>query len=323
MAFETPVLSSITGTNSFEVSSFEEWQRRMSNRFVRVRISTTRPADFHAVLHGNSFDDVTLSRFAASADQTVHRLPEFICEGEQGHIKLSMILKGSALIVQDGREALLSPGDMAIYDTSRPYTAVFDETSDSLVMAFPNTALSVPSEQVRQITASTMSGSTGMGRMVGPFLREFADGLPSFAGHASTMLVYNTLDIVNTMLYAEMGLGAQRASPGSDALVMVMEYIDRHLGDAQLSPATIAAATYMSTRRLHYLFEPVGATVTNWIKAKRLERCRLDLMDPSLGSLSITQIGSRWGFVDAAHFSRVFKSAYGHSPSQFRSLSAA
>lgn len=318
------IASSIgTDVNSFEVSSFQEWQRRMSNRFVRVHISTSRPTDFQASLRGNSIDDITLSRFQATADQTVHRLEDFIYAGEPRHIKLSMILSGSGLIIQDGREAFLGPGDMAIYDTSRPYTAVFDEAADNLVMAFPHEALSVPGHQVGQITASAMSSDTGIGRMVGPFLREFAGSMPTLGGHEGTMLVYNTLDLVNTMIYAELGLGAHLASPRSEALVSVKEYIDRHLGDAQLSPATIAAANFMSTRRLHYLFEEVGTTVTHWIKAKRLERCRMDLMDPALGSVSVTQIGARWGFMDAAHFSRSFKSAYGNPPSRFRHGAAA
>ncbi len=31
---------------------------------------------------------------------------------------------GSSMVVQDGREAVLRPGDMAPYDTTRPYTLV-------------------------------------------------------------------------------------------------------------------------------------------------------------------------------------------------------
>jgi AraC-like DNA-binding protein len=314
--------STAAEVNSFEVHTFEEWQNRMSNRFVRVQISTNRPSNFHAVLQGRSFDDITLSRFEAKADQKVDRLQQFIWPGEPRHIKLSMILGGSGLIVQDGREALLGPGDMAIYDTSRPYTAVFDDSADSLVMVFPQEALSVPGEQVGQLTATSMSSSLGMGRMVGPFLKELADSLASFSGHAGTMLVYNTLDLINTLIYTELDLGQRRADPKSDALATVKEYIDRHLRDTRLSPATIAAAHFMSTRRLHYLFEGAGVTVTNWIKSRRLERCRMDLKDPALGAVSITQVAARWGFADSAHFSRAFKSGYGISPSRFRNTAA-
>jgi len=46
-----------------------------------------------------------------------------LARGDGGeHFKLSLMLEGSALIVQDDREAVLAPGDFAIYDCDRPYT---------------------------------------------------------------------------------------------------------------------------------------------------------------------------------------------------------
>jgi transcriptional regulator GlxA family with amidase domain len=47
---------------------------------------------------------------------------------------------------------------------------------------------------------------------------------------------------------------------------------------------------------------------------RRLERCRRDLLDPALSDLPASAIALGWGFVDAAHFSRVFREAYGHPP---------
>lgn len=310
-------ISPLGGANTFEANTFEEWQQRMSNRFVRLQISTSRPRDFHAVLHGRSFDDVSLSRIEADAHQ-VDRLQDFICQGESRYFKLSMLLAGSGMVVQDGREAILRPGDMTIYDTSRPYTAMFDDGSDSLVMVFPQEMLSVPSESVAALTATPLSSTSRMGKLIGPFLGQLAESLDGISGHSGIMLAHNTLDLINTLVYTELDFGAQPSDPRANALAEVKEYVERHLGDSRLNPTAIAAAHYMSTRRLHYLFEDTEMTVTNWIKARRLERCRLDLMDPALGSRTITQIAARWGFVDSAHFSRAFRAAFGASPSKFR-----
>ncbi|MGW9499321.1 helix-turn-helix domain-containing protein [Streptomyces prasinus] len=46
--------------------------------------------------------------------------------------------------------------------------------------------------------------------------------------------------------------------------------------------------------------------------------CHRDLTDPRLRSRSIRAIATRWGFVDAAHFSRAFRAAYGVSPRDHR-----
>ncbi|NKX50861.1 helix-turn-helix domain-containing protein [Arthrobacter deserti] len=315
MASGTLKVSTLGGAGIFEANTFEEWQERMSNRFVRLQVSTSRPDNFHALLHGRSFDDISLSRTEPHAHQ-VDRLQDFICQGEARYYKLSMLLGGAGLVVQDGREAVLGPGDMVIYVTARPYSAVFVDAADSLVMVFPQVALSVSAESVARLTATALSSTSGMGRLVGPFLRELAATLDSISGHGGIMLAHNTLVLVNTMAYTE--LGAQGADPRTGALAEVKEYIDRNLASSTLGPSTIAAAHYMSTPRLHYLFEGAGTTVPSWIKARRLDRSRRDLMDPALGHATITQIATRWGFPDSAHFSRAFKAPFGATPSEYR-----
>jgi len=37
-----------------------------------------------------------------------------------------------------------------------------------------------------------------------------------------------------------------------------------------------------------------------------------------LADRPVAAIAARWGFVDAAHFSRAFKTAFGISPSEYR-----
>ncbi|WP_368857754.1 helix-turn-helix domain-containing protein [Nonomuraea sp. MG754425] len=42
-----------------------------------------------------------------------------------------------------------------------------------------------------------------------------------------------------------------------------------------------------------------------------MERCRVDLADPLLSGQTVAQIAARWGFPDAASFSRAFKTVFG------------
>jgi AraC-like DNA-binding protein len=80
----------------------------------------------------------------------------------------------------------------------------------------------------------------------------------------------------------------------------------------------VAAAHHISTRCLQKLFAAAGITVAGCIKERRLERCRHDLEDPSLLRDSIGTICARHGYIDSAHFSRLFKQRYGLSPRAFR-----
>ena len=60
-------------------------------------------------------------------------------------------------------------------------------------------------------------------------------------------------------------------------------------------------------------------SVSELIWARRLEQARRDLADPLHRHVSVTGIGYDAGFKDAAHFSRAFKSAFGETPSAYRS----
>jgi AraC-like DNA-binding protein len=95
-------------------------------------------------------------------------------------------------------------------------------------------------------------------------------------------------------------------------------FIDAHLGDPALTPATVAAAHHISLRYLHKLFEPEPQGVAGMIRQRRLERCRHDLLDPAQADRPVAGIAARWGFSSAAHFSRVFRDAYGLPPAEFR-----
>jgi AraC-like DNA-binding protein len=98
----------------------------------------------------------------------------------------------------------------------------------------------------------------------------------------------------------------------------IRAFIDSHLGDPELTPAAVAAAHHISLRYLHKLFEPEGHGVAGLIRQRRLERCRQDLLDPAQVDRPVAGIAARWGFSSAAHFSRVFREAYGLPPAAFR-----
>lgn len=100
----------------------------------------------------------------------------------------------------------------------------------------------------------------------------------------------------------------------------ILSFIDRHLDDPELGVARIARAFGISTRSVHKLFEGEAHTVARAIWDRRLERCRDEMVDPSLASRSITEIAHLWGFSDSQHFSRAFKQRFGVAPRLYRNI---
>ena len=101
-------------------------------------------------------------------------------------------------------------------------------------------------------------------------------------------------------------------------LHQIRQHIDRVLSDPQLTPDRVAAHAGVSTRTLQKLFGTSGQTFTHYLRLRRLTRCRADLANPLLVHESISDICTRWGFTDAAHFSRAFRERYRLSPRAYR-----
>ena len=155
--------------------------------------------------------------------------------------------------------------------------------------------------------------------MISPFLVQLAENLDALSGTSGHRLAYNAVDLIATMFESE--LNVRRAPVGGshgEMLTRMRQHIEANLGDPELSPAGIAAAHFMSTRQLHNIFHEADTTVAGWIRTRRLEHCRRDLRDPILGDRPVGAIAARWGFLDAAHFSRTFRLAFGEPPSAYR-----
>src|SRR5476651_2640745 len=76
---------------------------------------------------------------------------------EPSYYKASLQVSGTGLLVQDGREAVLQPGDLAIYDTGRPYSLLFENDMRMLVLMFPREHLGLPPTAIRELTAHRFS----------------------------------------------------------------------------------------------------------------------------------------------------------------------
>jgi AraC-like DNA-binding protein len=298
-----------------------DYRKAVIESFVPLDVSRVNADPFWGRLRGVDFDDVHVHEVTASP-HCVTRTDSLIAAADPRSYKASLQVSGTGLLIQDGREALLQPGDLAIYDTARPYSLVFEEDMRMLVLMFPREQLGLPPDMMRQLTAHRFSSENGLGAMIIPFLQTVAQDLDKVGGVTGPRLVRTAIDLITTIFANELDLEADPRDSHQLLMQQIRLYIEANLGSADLGPTQIAAAHFISTRHLHGLFRLKGTTVSTWIRERRLENCRRDLIDPLHAHSSVGAIAARWGFVEAAHFSRVFKAAYGMSPSELRARSA-
>jgi AraC-like DNA-binding protein len=295
---------------------FAGYKATVSRAVVALDVHTDRPEHFRGRLDAGITGDIHLFDVCADA-HGVHRTPALIARAPQHYLKFSLIEEGSGIIVQDGRETFLRPGDMALYDTDKPYSLVFDDASRMSIVMFPRELLEIPADMLTGITAVRLDGAEGIGGMIRPYLSALTRQIGEVDGHIARRLFRTAFDMVGTLL--ESQLGSVPAVGAHEALVRrILDYIDDHLSQPDLNPAQIAAAHFISVRHLHGLFSDRGTTVSTLIRTRRLDRSYEDLVNPLYASRSVTTIALDNGFVDAAHFSRTFRSHFGVPPSTVR-----
>lgn len=301
-----------------EAKTLESFCSIASHSFVPLTITAKDHRSFTGKLNSAEVGDLVFTEVAAEP-HLVERTHGDISSGGSGFYKVSMLQSGSSVLVQDGRELVMRPGDLTVYDTSRPYSLLFGEDFRNLIMMFPKNHLDLPVPETEQLTAISLSQEhSSLSPIVFNFLSQFPAQLEHLTDRTRTKLARTSVDLITTLFSSVLDADATTCDPNQLLMRKVYAFIDDNLSSPDLSPGLIARAHFVSKRHLHALFRQAGTTVSTWIRERRLEGCRKDLLDPVLSDRPITAIASRWGFTDAAHFSRVFKTAYGVSPTKLR-----
>ncbi|MFD6061349.1 AraC-like ligand-binding domain-containing protein [Rhodococcus wratislaviensis] len=287
--------------------------------FVPLETTIDRGEDFQGYVRGASLGPVKVSEVVATA-HTVRRTPRMIRASDPEFYKVGLQVRGYCLLTQDDREAALTPGDFAIYDTTRPYQLSFDDRFRMLVMMFPRELLRVPPNGIAELTARRISGRQGLGAMVSPFVKGLGDQVFDASPEVAVHLNDAVLDLLAAAFAEQLQITDSLSLETRHKALRfrVSAFIEEHLPDPGLDLTMVAAAHHISVRQLQKVFEADGTSVAGWIRERRLEQCRRDLVDPRHLHVPVAAVGSRWGFSDPAHFSRLFKAHFGVTPGSYR-----
>jgi AraC-like DNA-binding protein len=263
---------------------------------------------------------VNVGRVDTTTPHSVHRTPGLIRRGSPELYRVALTMSGHARLVQGGRVARLRPGEFTIYDFNRPYELAYDSGVKLAVFSVPYEELALPGGLVAGLTAVPVRTDTGTGALAAPLLRRVALDLDSYRPDSAARLSGVVTTLLSTAIAEHAGQPAVLSEQSREQALQlrIRAFIEQNLGEAGLVPGTVAAAHYISVRYLYRLFEAQGTTVAAWIRHRRLERCRADLADPALGGVPVNAVAARWGLPDPAHFSRLFKRAYGLPPAEYR-----
>lgn len=294
---------------------FDAWRAAVDAAYVPLRARTALVAGYQGGLIAQDLGDIAVSEVTGSPVR-VWRDRATIAASNPGVYKVGLQLQGYCVLSQDGREAALTPGDLAIYDTTRPYTLDFAETFRMFVLVIPRDRLGLTPAEVTRLTAQRVSGRQGLGALAAALLGRLGGQVRHGGADPDPRAVNAVVELTRAVLAQR--LESEPVPSGSVVLSAAKAWIDAHLADPALGVEAVALAQHVSVRYLQKLFADHGTTVSGWIRDRRVQRCKVDLLDPALASHPVAAIGARWGFGNPSSFTRTFRTTVGMTPGEFR-----
>lgn len=238
-------------------------------------------------------------------------------------IWLSLLVEGRSTLIDGERRINLLPGDLLYGPTGAQARLLFTTDFCQLFVKVPHVALSPRLLAPLSLPLGYMPCQGGINRVFSQMLAAVADTIDDLTVEQLRPIELSFTEFLLTCLTGQsatplVGCGANARASN---LHSICQTIEANLADPMLNPVKVASEHGVSLRYLQKLFAQSGNTFSNFVRLRRLERCRADLCSPVYANMSVTEICFRWGFNGSAHFSRAFRSQYGVPPRDFRKSS--
>jgi AraC-like DNA-binding protein len=289
---------------------------------VPVDIAFTEGAPVTAA--GIIYELGDLQKFSVHSNAlTVERTPTQSRDDTRPCVFLGMQPSGTSIVVQHGREALLRPGELVLWDTTAPYTLFDPDGIRHHYFRVPVDRLALPHNMISQLCAVTLSPQHPVADLTATYLQRLETRCDVFERTDTESVAQASVELVRALLTThidatELGREAMHAT----LQLRIIEYLRAHLHEPNLSAAQVASEHHISVRQLYKVLAAAQIGLGDWIRTERLEACRRDLAERVAHSASIAVIARRWGFADPSSFARMFRTAYGMSPREWRDLRA-
>ncbi|MEP9319767.1 helix-turn-helix domain-containing protein [Pseudomonas sp. LABIM340] len=307
-----------TLSNSFQ-DRVDYWREMILRLFADVEIGALPNPAFFGRVRSQKCELLRVSDVGASAQAVNRRHLHPRCREEDKYFAVLM-LEGSECLEQGDSRAKIGPGELSIYDATRPHHLSFDSDWRQIIVSVPRASLNQLVVDMESRTATRISLDNPTGRVLRSFLETLSTQIGEFTPQEMARLSESATHLIALTLGNLQNLAPDHSRSQMLTLTRVKIFINDNLRDPALSAQQIACATGLSARYIGKLFEREGSSLMRYVLRRRLERCGAELRSPLCSTLRISEVAFRWGFNDMSHFSRVFRDFYGCSPKEWRAV---
>ncbi|CAI0701836.1 Transcriptional activator feaR [Serratia proteamaculans] len=287
---------------------FEEWLAKINSACGRFCAKTLGPGFSGAM---QEFRAHALRLSVVDAAQTrLYRTQQEIARSDGSHFFTVFQLRGSSLMEQGDRQAVLSAGDVTLIDASRTSSFTFQQNSRQISLLMPRSYLEQSASEVQY--ARRLDAQSSVVRLSRQLVLGCMQDSQMSAPESEAIL-----NAVATLLRPALVERVVEEDRHPRSFSRTLAFIDTHIQSPQLRPEWIAGELGVSVRSLYRMFARQGLVVAQYIKHRRLDLCAQALRSAP-DRQKLATIGYDWGFSDHSHFSTAFKSRFGVSPSEYR-----
>lgn len=265
-------------------------------------------SDFDGALQVNGIGPLDITTLSSPLHHWV-RSEQHLRSDPAEDIWLGFTLDGHGEIEQHTRKASLSAGSLFLYDATQPFRFSLGGTENHLIR-IPRPLLAQRLPRIGDFTAlvldETRPGVTPLRQMIG----QAASSVALLQDEGISRRYSNT--IIDLLVLSLELQDLKTTHQELDLYGRIMNYIQRHLTEPELSIETIAVAHHVSTRTVTRAFARHQKSPVAEIWKERLNASRAAIECGQVRSVS--QAALEFGFSDFSHFSHAFRKAFGVAP---------
>jgi AraC-like DNA-binding protein len=253
---------------------------------------------------------------------THHRRQEFV---DSDDIGMTVGVTSSFEATQFGRTVMLKPNEAVALTGAEPAALTAPTPGAYIHLRVPKPALSPLVAGLDDVYGRRIPARSTALRLLVRYIR-ILDAAETLAARAlRRQVVAHVHDLMALAIGATRDAAELAANRGARAacLYAIKRDIADHLGEADLSVASVAARQGLIPRYVQRLFEGEGTTFTAYLLEQRLARAHRELSDPRHGDRKVSTIAFDAGFGDLSYFNRTFRRHYGVAPSELRETAGA
>ena len=293
------------------------WEDMICATYASLQSSARDNSEIYGSISALNLGQVQISTVQTTIAQ-VTRPARFIAKDKQAYLLVHLARAGKARVEHRSRNVTLAPGDMTAYITSEPYQLQFQGWSNTQVIKLPLAAVSSLLPGLEDLVARRVPADTAELRVLSALLVTVSN-LHADLDAGSHIGIAEAL---RQSVAAALGTLRHDAQDHPSKLEQfylsnAKAFINSQLRSPTLTVQDIATHVGICARHLSRLFATHVMPIHRYVQEARLKGCAAELLRRRGTRGAIHVVAYEWGFSSPSHFSRVFRSVLGISPTEW------